>query len=153
MSDWDLLLTDARIATMRDRTTDYGVIGSAESPGAIAIHDGQIAWLGPESDKPVKAAMQERSVEGAWITPALIDCHTHIVFGGDRAEEFEQRLRGASYEEVARAGGGIMSTVRATRKASADELFEAALPRLNALAAEGVATVEVKSGYGLDIEE
>ena len=93
-----------------------------------------------------------RSVEGRWITPALIDCHTHLVFTGDRSAEFEQRLRGASYEDIARAGGGIMSTVTATREASASELYATALPRLQALAAEGVATVEIKSGYGLNIE-
>ena len=149
MSDWDLLLTDARIATMRADAPDYGVVdGSA----AIAISDGHIVWIGSQSDLPKHRATNERSMAGRWITPALIDCHTHLIFGGDRAAEFEQRLRGASYEDIARAGGGIMSTVRATRDATADELFDAALPRLNALASEGVATVEIKSGYGLDYE-
>ena len=142
----DLLLTDARIATMAG--DDYGVIDD----GAIAIADGRIAWIGPQSDLPDKAATTTRSIAGRWITPALIDCHTHLVFGGDRAGEFEQRLRGASYEDIARAGGGIMSTVRATRDASADELYAAALPRVQALAAEGVGTIEIKSGYGLSIE-
>ena len=142
----DLLLTDARIATMAG--DDYGVIDD----GAIAIADGRIAWIGPQSDLPDKAATTTRSIAGRWITPALIDCHTHLVFGGDRAGEFEQRLRGASYEDIARAGGGIMSTVRATRAASADELYAAALPRVQALAAEGVGTIEIKSGYGLSIE-
>ncbi len=149
MSDWDLLLTDARIATMQEGTPDYGVIGT---PAAIAISDGNIAWIGGQSDLPAGTARQQRSMQGRWITPALIDCHTHIVFGGDRAAEFEQRLQGASYEDIARSGGGIMSTVRATREASASELFDAALERLNALAREGVATLEIKSGYGLDIE-
>jgi len=149
MSDWDLLLTDARIATMRGNEPDYGVVDGC---AAIAISDGRIAWIGKQSDLPKHHATNERSMAGRWITPALIDCHTHLVFGGDRAAEFEQRLRGASYEDIARAGGGIMSTVRATRDATADELFDAALPRLNALASEGVTTVEIKSGYGLDYE-
>lgn len=149
MPHWDLLLTDVRIATMRDGAPDYGVIAS---PAAIAIHEGLIVWVGENSELPANKITQQRSLGGRWITPALIDCHTHIVFGGDRAVEFEQRLQGASYEEIARAGGGIMSTVRATREASADEIFEAALPRINALASEGVATVEIKSGYGLDID-
>ena len=140
----DLLLTNARIATMRG--DDYGVV----EDGAVGVSDGQIAWIGPHADAP--AAAMVRSVEGRWITPALIDCHTHLVFTGDRSAEFEQRLRGASYEDIARAGGGIMSTVTATREASANELYATALPRLQALAAEGVATVEIKSGYGLNIE-
>jgi imidazolonepropionase len=149
MSDWDLLLTNARIATMRGDEADYGVV---DGSGAIAISDGRIAWIGKQSALPEYRVTNERSMAGRWMTPALIDCHTHLVFGGDRAAEFEQRLRGASYEDIARAGGGIMSTVRATREATADELFDAALPRVNALASEGVATVEIKSGYGLDYE-
>src|SRR5210317_389901 len=142
----DLLLTDARIATMAG--DDYGVI----EDGAIAIADGKIAWIGPQSALPDNAAASTRSLDGHWVTPALIDCHTHLIFAGDRAAEFERRLRGASYEDIARAGGGIMSTVRATRDASADALYAAALTRIEALAGEGVATVEIKSGYGLDIE-
>ena len=142
----DLLLTDTRIATMAG--DDYGII----EDGAVAVAGGRITWLGSLADAPDGAAEKTRSLEGRWITPALIDCHTHLVFGGDRAGEFEQRLRGASYQEIARAGGGIMSTVRATREASADELYAAALPRVQALAAEGVGTIEVKSGYGLNIE-
>ena len=142
----DLLLTDARIATMAD--DDYGVIEG----GAVAIEDGRITWVGPASDAPSGESAAVQSLDGRWITPALIDCHTHLVFAGDRSGEFEQRLRGASYEDIARAGGGIMSTVSATRAASAGELYAAALPRLHALAAEGVATLEIKSGYGLDIE-
>src|SRR5210317_48612 len=142
----DLLLTDARIATMQG--DDYGVIEN----GAVAIAGGNIAWLGPMSDLPGGEPASTRSLEGRWITPALIDCHTHLVFAGDRSGEFEERLKGASYEDIARAGGGIMSTVRATRDASADALYAAALPRVQALAAEGVGTIEIKSGYGLNIE-
>ncbi len=149
MPDWDLLLTDTRIATMCADSPDYGVI---DGPAAVAIRNGQIAWLGKQSELPDLVATERRSLGGRWLTPALIDCHTHLIFGGDRAAEFEQRLRGASYEDIARAGGGIMSTVRATRTASSDELFDAALPRVEALASEGVATVEIKSGYGLDID-
>ncbi len=142
----DLLLTNLRIATMAG--PDYGVIEDA----AIAIKDGRIAWLGPLADLPDIEATERRSLDGRWITPALIDCHTHLVFAGDRSGEFEQRLREASYEDIARAGGGIMSTVTATREASADELYSAALPRVLSLQAEGVGTIEIKSGYGLNIE-
>ena len=140
----DLLLTDARIATLCG--DDYGIV----EHGAVAVADGRIAWLGDEADAP--GAAQRRSLGGRWVTPALIDCHTHLVFAGNRASEFEQRLTGVSYEAIARAGGGIMATVRATREASANELYAVTLPRLEALAAEGVATVEIKSGYGLNIE-
>ena len=142
----DLVLTDAKLATMAG--DDYGVIVDA----ALAVKDRRIAWLGPQADLPNEPARKTRSLGGRWLTPALIDCHTHLVFGGNRADEFEQRLRGASYEDIARAGGGIMSTVRATREASADELYAAALPRVKALAAEGVGTIEIKSGYGLSID-
>ncbi len=148
MPQWDLLLTDAHLATLTDDAPGYGEIPDA----ALAIANGTIAWLGPQSELPPHDAVSTRSLAGRWVTPALIDCHTHLVFGGDRALEFEQRLNGASYEEIATAGGGILSTVRATRAASADELLEAALPRAEALLAEGVATVEIKSGYGLDVE-
>ena len=149
MSPWDLLLTDARIATMRaDASTPYGAIDG----GALAIRDGEIAWVGGRSDLPSYEARETRSLEGRWITPALIDCHTHAVFGGDRGAEFEARLEGVTYEELAAAGGGIMATVRATRAASAGELLRGALDRLEAMAGEGTATVEIKSGYGLDLE-
>jgi imidazolonepropionase len=140
----DLLLTDARIATMTG--ADYGIVDD----GAVALADGKIAWLGAARDAP--RAAQTRSLAGRWVTPALIDCHTHLVFAGDRSGEFEQRQRGASYEDIARAGGGIMATVAATRAASADDLYTAALPRVLALLGEGVATIEIKSGYGLNIE-
>lgn len=146
MNRWDLLLTDARIATMHHGVTAYGAV----EDGALAIAGGKIAWVGPRSGLPPGEAAEQRSLDGRWITPALIDCHTHLVFGGDRGAEFEARLGGASYEDIADAGGGIMSTVRATRAATEDELYGAALHRLRALAAEGAATVEIKSGYGLD---
>ena len=149
MPDWDLLLTDARIATMRDGVPDYGVVAKA---AAIAIEAGRIAWVGEQSELPDGEAKEKRSLHGRWITPALVDCHTHIVFGGDRSAEFEQRLQGATYEEIALAGGGIMSTVKATRDASDDDLFTTALTRVQALQSEGVATVEIKSGYGLDCD-
>ena len=117
----------------------------------LAVAAGSIAWVGPRADLPDAGATETRSLEGRWITPALIDCHTHLVFAGDRAAEFEQRLQGASYEEIARSGGGIVSTVESTRRASHDALFESAMRRLRLLAADGVATVEIKSGYGLDV--
>lgn len=148
MPDWDLLITDARIATMRAGDTPYGVVEDA----ALAINDGNIAWIGPVSELPSKKkAAESRSVSGRWLTPALIDCHTHLVFAGDRAGEFEQRLSGVSYEELAAEGGGILSTVNATRGADIDSLYDDGLRRLRQLAAGGVATVEIKSGYGLDV--
>ncbi len=148
MADWDLLLTDARIATMRDTGGPYGAI----EDGAVAISAGCIAWLGQHAELPAGTASDTRSLAGRWITPALIDCHTHLVFGGDRAAEFEQRLRGASYEDIARSGGGILSTVRATRSESHATLLATAIPRARALLRDGVATIEVKSGYGLDVD-
>ena len=148
MTDWDLLLTDARLATMRPDAPGYGAIDN----GAVAVRAGVIAWIGPARDLPECSASETRSLGGQWVTPALIDCHTHLVFGGDRALEFEERLGGVGYEEIARRGGGILATVRATREAGPDELLAAALPRLAALRASGVATVEIKSGYGLDVD-
>jgi imidazolonepropionase len=148
MADWDLLLTDARVATMRDGDVAYGAI----EDGAVAFSEGTIAWVGPQSELPNNSAGETRSLSRQWITPALIDCHTHLVFGGDRATEFERRLLGASYEDIALSGGGIMSTVRATRAESHDQLFESALQRARALVFDGVATIEIKSGYGLDID-
>ena len=147
MAEWDLLLTDARIATMQRGATDYGAIDD----GAIAISDDLIAWVGGRAALPDHTAAERRSLGGCWITPALIDCHTHLVFGGDRAGEFERRLAGASYAEIAAAGGGIAATVRATRDASGEELFDSAMKRLRSLAADGAATIEIKSGYGLDV--
>ena len=147
MPSWDLMLTNARIATMQDNDVAYGVIDSA----ALGIAEGKIAWIGPESELPEGINCKTLSLNGRWLTPALIDCHTHLVFGGDRAEEFEQRLSGVTYEEIAKAGGGILSTVNATRDASQDELAKAAAVRLHSLSREGVSTIEIKSGYGLDI--
>jgi imidazolonepropionase len=137
------LITDCHVATMAD---GYGAIEDA----AILIRDGRIAWVGPAADAP-GADLVDR-LEGRWVTPGLIDCHTHLVFGGDRSGEFEQRLNGATYEEIARAGGGIVSSMRATREADEDSLYVSALTRLEGLKATGVTTVEIKSGYGLDRE-
>ena len=139
------LLTDCHVATMAG-DAPYGAIEDA----AILIEDGKIVWVGPREAAPA-AEVVER-LNGRWVTPGLIDCHTHLVFGGDRSGEFEQRLGGATYEEIARAGGGIVSSVKATRAASEDELYASALTRLAGLKATGVTTVEIKSGYGLDRE-
>ena len=144
----DRLWTHARIATLDPARPGLGVI----EDGSIATRDGRIAWVGPRAEQPALQASERVDLEGRWITPGLIDCHTHLVYGGNRAREFELRLAGASYEDIARAGGGILSTVKATRAASEDELVAQALPRLDALIAEGVTTVEIKSGYGLEME-
>jgi len=149
--EWDLLITDANIATMDTRIdAPYGAVENA----ALAIKDGHIAWLGKQSELPKfdVLATPTISAKGQWLTPGLIDCHTHLVFAGSRAEEFEQRLQGVSYEQIAAEGGGIASTVRATREADHETLFVLAKDRLNALYDEGVTTVEIKSGYGLDCE-
>jgi imidazolonepropionase len=144
---FDRVWLNARLATM----TGNG-LGIVES-GAVAAKDGRIAFAGPAKDLPTGWDAAERiDCQGRWITPGLVDCHTHLVFGGDRAHEFELRLNGASYEEIARAGGGIVSTVKATRAATEDELVASALPRLDHLIAEGCTTVEIKSGYGLDLQ-
>ena len=143
----DKLWTNARLATMSAGVdAPYGAI----EDGAIAARDGRIVYAGPRNEAPVFDAAVSIDCEGRWITPGLIDCHTHLVYGGDRAHEFELRLQGATYEEIARAGGGILSTVKATREASEDTLFASADKRLAALMAEGVTTVEIKSGYGLE---
>ena len=143
------ILTNATLATMERGERPYGLIPT----GAVAMDGGRIAWCGPTDAMPDDyAAWPRRDLEGRLVTPALIDCHTHIVYGGDRAREFEMRLEGMSYEDVARAGGGIFSTVEATRKAGPDTLLAGALPRVDALIAEGVSTIEIKSGYGLDVE-
>ena len=138
------LWTNLHAATMRDGTAPYGAVENA----AILVEGDRIAWVGPAADAP--AADLVHDAGGAWATPGLIDCHTHLVHGGNRAREFELRLQGATYEELARAGGGILSTVRATRALDEAGLVETALPRLDALLAEGVTTVEIKSGYGLE---
>ncbi len=119
---------------------------------ALLVEDDRIAWLGPMAVCPETADREIIDCENRLLTPGLIDCHTHLVYGGDRADEFEQRLEGASYAEIAAAGGGIVSTVKATRVASADQLFEQALPRVRQLMSEGVTTLEIKSGYGLDCD-
>jgi imidazolonepropionase len=120
--------------------------------GLIAARDGRILYAGPEASAPIFDTPMQENCEGRWITPGLIDCHTHLIYGGNRAAEFEQRLNGATYEDIARAGGGINATVRATRALDEDGLAAVALPRLHALLAEGVTTVEIKSGYGLNLE-
>jgi imidazolonepropionase len=144
MPECDLVLTDVHLATMSEGAAPYGIVEN----GALLINDGRIAWAGPATELPATANCETRSLDGRWLTPALIDCHTHLVFAGNRAEEFELRLQGVSYEEIARSGGGIMSTVNATRAASDDALLVATAKRLHALQREGVATVEIKSGYG-----
>ncbi len=142
------LFRNAQIATMTTGKS-YGLIEN----GAVVISADRIKWVGEVKELPDKfAGIQGKNLEGRLVTPALIDCHTHLVYGGSRATEFELRLNGASYEEIARNGGGILSTVTATRNASEDELLAQSLPRLDALLSEGVATIEIKSGYGLDIE-
>ena len=142
------LFRNAQIATMTPGKS-YGLIEN----GAVVISADRIKWVGAEKELPDEfAGLQGKNLEGRLITPALIDCHTHLVYGGSRATEFELRLNGASYEEISRKGGGILSTVTATRNASENELLAQSLPRLDAFLAEGVATIEIKSGYGLDIE-
>jgi imidazolonepropionase len=141
------ILCNARLATLDG--PGYGLIEA----GAVVLERGRILWVGPEGDLPGDHAQApRRDLGGRLVTPAPIDCHSHIVFGGDRAREFEMRLQGASYEQIARAGGGILSTVSATRAASEDDLVAQALPRLDAMIAEGLTTIEVKSGYGLEQE-
>lgn len=142
MQDWDMVIHNVHLATMEH---GYGELLDA----AIAVKDGRIAWFGPGDELPASGAVLHDG-QGCWLTPGLIDCHTHIVHAGNRSDEFEARLNGASYEDISRAGGGIMSTVRATRAASDDELLRQSLPRVLALLAEGVTTLEIKSGYGLD---
>ena len=143
------VLRDLTAATMQTGGADYGLIPDA----AIVIDGAKVGWVGAAADLPASYAnAKTRSLNGRLVSPALVDCHTHIVHGGNRAREFEMRLNGATYEEVARAGGGIVSTVSATRGETEDTLLAQALTRADALIAEGVATIEVKSGYGLDRE-
>ena len=145
MQQWDSLWTNVHLATM---CNGYGEIRDA----AIAVKDGKISWLGAQADLPTGyQASSQYDGKGAWLTPGLIDCHTHLVYAGNRSDEFEARLNGVSYEEIARQGGGILSTVRATRAASDEALMQASLPRLRDFLAEGVTTLEIKSGYGLDL--
>lgn len=140
----DSLWLGADIVTMRDG--HYNLIAD----GALAVDQGKLIWVGPRSDCPAFAPRKQHEFSGGIITPGLVDCHTHLVFGGDRSQEFEQRLNGVSYAEIAAQGGGILSTVRATRAATQQELVASARWRLDRLLAEGVTTVEIKSGYGLD---
>ena len=145
------LWTNANLATMDGYGKPYGIIPN----GAIGVTEGKISWLGAMADLPgAPAGLSENVIDckGALITPGLIDCHTHLIFGGNRIEEFEKRLGGSSYEEIAREGGGIRSTVAATRSASEEDLFESATLRLQKLIDEGVTTIEIKSGYGLDVK-
>ncbi len=144
---WDLLYTECHAATMAG-AEPYGVIRDA----AIAIADGRIAWIGAAKDRPDHEVRETRRLDSAWVTPGLIDCHTHLVFGGNRAREWEMRAQGKTYEEIARAGGGILSTVRATREASEDDLVQSATARARVMARQGVTTLEIKSGYGLELE-
>jgi imidazolonepropionase len=139
----DVLFFNARLATLVD---GYGIV----EDGAVAVTDGRIVWAGPRSNAP--PADREHDCGGLWLTPGLVDCHTHIVHAGNRSGEWEARLNGASYEDIARQGGGIMSTVRATRAASEADLLRESAPRIAALLAEGVTTLEIKSGYGLDLD-
>ena len=148
---WDAIWINANAATMVPGSIKYGAVQDA----ALATEEGKIVWLGTAGslpDKPENLATAVHDLDNAWITPGLIDCHTHLVYGGSRAHEFEMRLDGASYEEIARAGGGIVSTVRATRETGEAEIAKNALARLTLLADEGVTTVEIKSGYGLDLD-
>ncbi len=148
---WDDIWIGGDLATMTPGGPPYGAIRD----GALAAAQGAIAWVGPMVDlpgPPERVAARVHDASGRWITPGLIDCHTHLVYGGNRAREFELRLEGASYADIARQGGGIAATVAATRATTEDDLFAASAPRLAALAAEGATTVEIKSGYGLDVE-
>jgi len=144
---FDKIWLDARLATLAPGRPGLGIV----ERGAIAAKDGRIAFAGPAADLPTGWDARHRvALDGRWVMPGLVDCHTHLVYAGERAHEFELRLAGASYEDIARAGGGIVSTVKATRAASGNDLVRASLPRLDRLLAEGVTTIEIKSGYGLD---
>src|SRR5260221_1382021 len=148
MTAVDHIWHGCRLATL---SPSHQGLGAVED-GVIAATDGRIVYAGPAADAPSALdAKQRTNCGGRWITPGLIDCHTHLVYGGNRAQEFEQRLAGASYEEIARAGGGIVSTVKATPQASTEELIAAPLPRLDALIAEGVTSIEITSRYGLEL--
>ncbi len=151
MFKWDKLIINANLATLAEGSHNYGMI----KQGAIGILGGRIEWLGTTAGIASSLdtlAKELIDAKGCLVTPGLIDCHTHLVFAGNRSDEFEQRLNGVAYEEIARNGGGILSTVAATRNASFDELYQQSLPRFLALIREGVTTVEIKSGYGLDFE-
>jgi imidazolonepropionase len=144
----DRVWKNARLATLVEGRPGLGIV----EKGIVAAKDGRIAYAGPEASAPSLDAREAVDCAGRWITPGLVDCHTHIVYGGNRAHEFELRLNGATYEELAKAGGGIVSTMKATREASEEALVASALPRVDTLMAEGVTTLEIKSGYGLERE-
>ena len=151
MFKWDTLIINANVATLAEDSHAYGMIEN----GAVGLLNGRIEWLGTTAgitNSIETLAKETIDAKGCLLTPGLIDCHTHLVFAGNRADEFEQRLNGVSYEDIAKKGGGILSTVRATRAASADELYAQSIPRFQALINEGVTTIEIKSGYGLDFE-
>ena len=142
------LWRNANLATLAEGS-GLGIV----EQGALAVSGGRIAWAGPEAALPEAfRGLPATDCRGGWILPAFVDCHTHLVFAGNRAREFEMRLGGAGYEEIARAGGGILSSVAAVRAANEDDLVAASLPRLDALIAEGASTVEIKSGYGIAVE-
>jgi imidazolonepropionase len=148
-TQWQTLWLNVNLATMNNGAENYGEIMN----GALAIANGKIVWIGKQSELPEYNQNEIEVIDGQgqWLTPGLIDCHTHLVYGGNRANEFEMRLQGKSYQEIAEAGGGIVSTVKATRAASESELLASALPRITSLHQQGVTTVEIKSGYGLDL--
>ncbi|GMV07426.1 MAG: imidazolonepropionase [Gemmatimonadota bacterium] len=150
MAPGRLLVRNVHVATLVEGPEPYGAVRDA----AVLAEDGRVAWVGPERALPLTAAAGAEELDGGgrWLTPGLVDCHTHLVFGGNRAREFEERLGGATYEEIARRGGGILSTVRSTRAAGEDELVAAGAERLRGLAARGVTALEVKSGYGLETD-
>jgi imidazolonepropionase len=147
---FDSLYLNAHLATMAG-SDEYGIV----EDGAIAVDDGRIQWLGPVNELPSAARSNAGGIEdldAAWVTPGLVDCHTHLVYAGNRSNEFEMRLKGADYQAIAKAGGGITSTVRAVRAAEEAEIFEQSKPRLQDMLADGITTLEVKSGYGLDLK-
>ena len=145
---WDILLLDCHAATMTETANArYGAIYDA----AIAIESGRIAWVGAAKERPTVDTRETRRLDGAWVTPGMIDCHTHLVFGGERVREWSMRQAGASYQQIAEAGGGILATVRATRASSEDQLVLSAAKRARTMAAHGATTIEIKSGYGLDL--
>jgi imidazolonepropionase len=150
-NDWDYVWIGAHLATMRSGADAYGAVRDA----ALAVKGGRIAWIGPAVEARSRVATRpvpSFDATGLWMTPGFIDCHTHLVYAGNRAGEFEQRLLGASYEQIARTGGGIQSTVDATRAASSQAMLNTAVARARSLSAEGVTTIEIKSGYGLDLD-
>lgn len=145
-ADW--IIENVKLATMQNNGESYGKI----EDGLLAVHNKHIAWLGKRSQAPVFQGATRVDGQGGWLTPGLIDCHTHLVYAGSRATEFEQRLQGMSYTEIAQQGGGIMNTVTATRNADTETLLQTALLRLKKLCNEGITTIEIKSGYGLDLD-